>query len=194
MTEKELDKVKNLVNDKVRKISDLQHGFMHLTRVAKNAKKIVKTLKVEDKIDLNLLLAACFLHDINHAYYPPGLFNYFLEPKQLKKVLPNVLNELDFNERERTIVENAVYKSPFSFPLKKLNVNGDLYTKILQDADTLDFFSKQREKDFQKSKRHVLFYQVLGLFSSFALNYGRKKIEKYLNFPEIAKEDYVQKS
>jgi len=38
-----------------------------------------------------------------------------------------------------------------------LNKNEDLYTKILQDADTLDFFSKERERDFSKSKVKTVF-------------------------------------
>jgi len=66
VTEAKLNKVKNLVNEKVKGISDPQHGFIHLQRVANFAQKIVKTLKVENKIDVNLLSAACYLHDINH--------------------------------------------------------------------------------------------------------------------------------
>ena len=194
MTETKLNKIKNLVNDRVRNINDLQHAWMHLDRVANNAQKIVKTLKVEGKIDLNILLAACYLHDINHTFYSAGLFNYFLEKKRLKKVLPKLLAQLDVDKDEKIIIEKAIYSSPFSFPFKMLNRNEDLYTKILQDADTLDFFSKERERDFSKSKKNVLFYSLLGLFSGSALNYGRKNIENYLNFPGIAKESYVQKS
>ena len=194
MTEAQLFKVKNLVNDRVRGIKDPQHGFIHLQRVADFAQKIVKTLGVEGKIDLNVLLAACFLHDINHTFYSPGVLNYFLETKRLKKVLPKVLAQLDIDGREKGIIENAIYSSPFSFPFKKLNRSGDLYTKILQDADTLDFFSRQREVSFNRAKKNIVFYAFLGLFSDRALAYGRMHIANYLNFPQIAKELYVQKS
>ena len=194
VTEANLNKVKNLVNDRVRDIKDIQHGWIHLQRVANFAQKIVKTLKVENKIDVNVLLAACYLHDINHTFYSPGLLNYFLERKRLKKVLPKVLAELDIDVGEKAIIENAIYLSPFSFPFKKLNRQGDLYTKILQDADTLDFFSKQRELSFGRAKQNILFYRVLGLFSAQSLAYGRKNIAYYLNFPQISKELYVQKS
>ena len=194
MTEAKLNKVKNLVNDRVREIKDIQHGWIHLQRVADFAQKIIKTLKVENKIDVNVLLAACFLHDINHTFYSPGLLNYFLERKRLKKVLPKVLAGLDIDEREKVILENAIYLSPFSFPFKMLNKNADLYTKILQDADTLDFFSYEREVSFNKAKKNIVFYAFLGLFSDRALAYGRKNIVNYLNFPQVAKELYVQKS
>ena len=194
MTEAELNKVKNFVNERRRYIKDPQHGFFHLLRVAHYAQKIVETLDVEGKIDLNLLLAACFLHDINHTYFSPGLFNYFLERRRLKKVLPEVLAQLNINADEKKIIENAIYLSPFSFPFKMLNPNGNLYTKILQDADTLDFFSKEREESFKKAKKKVIFYALLGLFSKYALIYGRKNIYNYLNFSEVANESYVQKN
>ena len=191
MTQEKLFKVKNFVNEKVRGISDPQHGFKHLERVADFAQKIVKTLKVENKIDVNLLLAACFLHDINHTFYSPGLLNYFLERVRLKKVLPKVLTQLDIDADDKTILENAIYLSPYSFPFKKLNRSGDLYTKILQDADTLDFFSGQRENSFKRAKKKIYFYKVLDLFSKRALAFGRKKIANYLNFPRLANESYV---
>ena len=194
MTEAELNKVKNFVNERRRKIKDPQHGFLHVQRVASFAKKIVETLKFENKIDLNLLLAACFLHDINHTYFSPGLLNYFLEKRRLKKVLPGVLAQLNIDADEKKIIENAIYSSPFSFPFKMLNPNGNLYTKILQDADTLDFFSKEREESFKKAKKKVIFYALLGLFSKYALIYGRKNISNYLNFSEVANESYVQKN
>jgi hypothetical protein len=194
MTGQQLNKVKNLVNERVKGVKGLQHGFLHLVRVAYFAKKIVETLNVESKIDLNLLFAACYLHDVDYTFYPPGLLSYFLEKRRLKKVLPKVLAQLDIEISEKAIIENAIYKGPFSFPFKKLNRNGDLYTKILQDADTLDFFSEQRVKDFEKSKKKVLFYALAGLISDFGVNYGRKNIANYLNFPQIAKESYVPKS
>ena len=194
MTEAQLFKVKNLVNERVRGIADPQHGWKHVRRVANFAQKIVEFQRMEDKIDIHLLLAACYLHDINHTFYSPGLLNYFLEKKRLKKVLPKVLSQLDIDEREKGILENAIYSSPFSYPFKMLNPNGDLYTKILQDADTLDFFSKEREDSFKRAKKNILFYALLGLFSRQALAYGRKNIANYLNFAQLAKEPYVQKS
>jgi hypothetical protein len=74
-----------------------------------------------------------------------------------------------------------------------LNPNGNLYTKILQDADTLDFFSKEREESFNKAKKKIIFYALLGLFSKYALIYGRKNIANYLNFRKVANESYVSK-
>jgi hypothetical protein len=139
-------------------------------------------------------MAACYLHDISQASYSPGLVNYFLERRRLKLVLPGVLSELEVDKNERRIIENAIYSSPYSFPFRRLNRKGDLYTQILQDADTLDFFSKEREASFKKARERFGFYAFLGLFSDWALKYGRNNIANYLNFPQLAKELYVQKS
>jgi hypothetical protein len=49
-------------------------------------------------------------------------------------------------------------------------------------------------KDFDKSKRYVLFYALVGLISGFGVKYGRSNIADYLNFPQLAKENYVPKS
>lgn len=194
MTGEELTKVKRFVFQKTCNIKDLQHNCEHAKRVASNAERVVKLLKSEKKVDLNLLLAISFLHDINHAFFKPGFINYFLESKRLRAVLPKILEELNIKECEGKIIENAIYKSPLSFPFKKLNKNQDLYTQILQDADTLDLFSKEREISFNIAKGNLLFYKILSTFSKFTFKYGRENLKKYLNFPQLAKEFYVQKS
>lgn len=191
MTKTQLNKVKIFVKQRTSKLKDPQHGWSHLSRVANYAMHITKTLSADKKIDTNLLQAACFLHDINHTYYSPGIFNYFLESKRLKKVLPKILSELSIPESEKEIIENAIYSSPFSFPFRKLNKDKDLYTQILQDADTLDFFSKERERSFKSAVKDFSFYAFLSLFSNWALKYGRKNLYDFLNNPEIAKQSYV---
>ena len=194
MIKNQLEEVKNCVKEEISNIKDPQHGWKHLQRVADYAVKIVESLGVEEKIDIHLLVAACYLHDISQSKYSPSLMNYFLESRRLKLVLPGVLSKLDVDERERKLIENAIYSSPYSFPFKRLNKGGDLYIQILQDADTLDFFSKERETSFERARKKFSFYAILGLFSSWVLRYGRKNIKNYLNFPQLAKESYVQKS
>lgn len=191
MTDNQLKAVKSFVKEKAKKIKDPQHGWDHFQRVANYAQKIVKSLNVQDKIDLNLLLASCYLHDINHVFYSPGLMSYFLEGKRLRLVLPKILADLPVNENDKKIIENTVCSTPFSFPFKKLNRNGDLYKQILQDADTLDLFSKEREVGFEKASKMCIFYAFLRIFSNWALKYGRKNLKNYLNSPQLVKEVYV---
>jgi hypothetical protein len=194
MTESKLKEIKNFVKRKIDKMKDSQHGWKHLQRVADNARNIARSLRVESKINMLLLLAACYLHDINHAFYTPGLMNYFLESRRQRRVLPGILSELKIDGEERRIIENAIYSSSYSFPFKRLNKGGDLYTQILQDSDTIDFFSKQREISFKKAAAEFGFYFFLRPFSKWALRYGRNNLKNYLNAPELVQESYVQKS
>jgi 5'-deoxynucleotidase YfbR-like HD superfamily hydrolase len=193
MTKAKLEQIENFVKNKTANLKDLQHSYDHLQRVAKFAIKITQSLKIENKIDKNLLLACCYLHDINNAFYSPGFINYFSEPKRLKLVLPSILDQINVDRHEKKIIENAVYSSPFSFPFRKLNKDQDIYAQILQDADTLDFFSKEREISFKKARNFFSFYAFLGLFADWGLRYGRKNLKKYLNFPQLAQEKYVQR-
>jgi hypothetical protein len=179
MTESKLKEIKNFVKRKIDKMKDSQHGWKHLQRVADNARNIARSLRVESKINMLLLLAACYLHDINHAFYTPGLMNYFLESRRQRRVLPGILSELKIDGEERS---------------KRLNKGGDLYTQILQDSDTIDFFSKQREISFKKAAAEFGFYFFLRPFSKWALRYGRNNLKNYLNAPELVQESYVQKS
>ncbi len=194
VTKAKLKEIKNRVKQEMKKSNDPQHEWNHLRRVADCAQKMVEFLGVEKKIDINLLQAACYLHDISQGSFSPGFINYFLESRRLRLVLPGVLSELGVGGNERKIIERAIYSSPYSFPFKRLNKEGDLYTQILQDADTMDFFSKEREISFEKARKKFGFYAFLGLFSDWGLRYGRKNLENYLNFPQLAKELYVQKS
>jgi HD superfamily phosphodiesterase len=173
---------------------DPQHEWKHARRVGKNCRTIIQSLNLDNKVDNNLLQAACYLHDINRVYYPPGFINYFFETRNSKKILPEILSTLGLKESEKTTIENAIYSSSFSFPFKKLNKDKDLYTQILQDADTLDFFNKDRVKSFEKSKGKYFFYKIVGALSNWAVKYGRRNIKNYLNFPELAEKTNVQKS
>jgi HD superfamily phosphodiesterase len=193
MTKEKLEEVKQWAKKRIENIQDPQHGWDHLQRVANNAQKIVKSLKLESEVDMNLLQAVCYLHDMNPINYSPGFLSYFLENKRIKLVLPKALSELEIENSEREIIQRAIYSGSFSFPFKKLNKNGDLYTKILQDADTIDFFSKEREQGFKKAGKKFVFYAFLGIFSNWALNYGRKNLKNYLNLPQLIEKFYVQK-
>ncbi len=165
------------------KAKDPQHQFPHLERVVRNALKIVGVLKID--LDKNLLMAACYLHDINHSEHSPSLLNYFSETKVLRRILPEILQKFDLSSEENKVIERAIYNHSYSFPFKRLNKDGDVYSRVLQDADTIDFFSKEREKDFSGSKKKFFFYKLISPFSNWAFSYGRKNLKNYLNFSEL---------
>jgi HD superfamily phosphohydrolase YqeK len=167
------------------------HDTEHLERVRENADSIVQILKDKNKIDLNLLHAACYLHDvpvnIPNKYFLGALGKHLFEKTILRKYLPEILDRFDLSQHDREVLYEAVINHAFSIPYRNLNKDGAVYTKILQDADSLDYFSFQRQEELKKVKGKSLFYFLLSTFSGLYFALGRKCIRFFLNFPEIAR-------
>lgn len=183
----QLAEIKRFAREKVKKGTGSQHGWDHIERVRNNALKIINLLKIKD-IDLNLLEASCYLHDvpINRVNYYP-LLNHWLEKLTIKRYLPEILGEFKIKENEKNILFNAVYSHPFSIPYKHLNRDKDIYTQVLQDADSIDYFSHEREKSYVNSINKIMIYRLGRFFSKKYLSYGRSHLGQYLNFPELDK-------
>lgn len=189
MTKDQLEEIHKFVKKEVKKVTDPQHGIDHLERVRINALRIVKILELEKEIDQYLLQAACYLHDIHYTKYSLTLKNYLKgEYRLLKKVLPEVLKRFDLTEADRYLLKEAVYRHSGSVPFKRLNKKYSLYAQIVQDADTLDFFSKIRLLGLNKNKAKFRFYRFLSFFTGTWWR-QRKNMHKYLNLPEII--DYL---
>ncbi len=171
--------------------SDPLHTFTHLGRVAQNANLIVKILGKENELDGNLLQAACFLHDIPinipKKYFLSQIGKHLFEQVFIKKYLPGILEKFNLEQEEKEILFEAILDHPFSIPYRLLNEKSGFYARILQDADSLDYFSFEREKSVKESKNKSLYLYILAVVSSLFFAFGRKNIRIFLNFPEIAK-------
>lgn len=142
MTNGNLSKIEEYVLTKLKSSKDTSHGWGHISRVRENALKIVNYLKIND-MDLNLLQACCLLHDLCYTEFTTGSpYIYFFETKETVKILlRDRLDHLSFiNEADWQIILEAVKVHSLSFPLRQLNKRRNYYCKILQDADTLDFY------------------------------------------------------
>jgi HD superfamily phosphodiesterase len=170
------------------KSTDPQHCGSHLLRVDKNAVKIVRILKMGKEIDLNLLGATCYLHDLAFIKHKPGLINYVREGKRVKRIVTEFLKDINIPHTEKRIIIKAVWKHTFSFPFRRLNKKEDVYAKILQDADTLDIFSPERLWLLIGSAKKYLYYKTLKIFSKRVSKWGIKHLSFFLNYPEIGKE------
>lgn len=108
--------------------NDPAHDFGHVMRVYKNAKKICKKEKANEK----LLLSAVLLHDI--VSYPKSdkrsKFSSFESAKKSKQIL----KKYDYTDDEITIICDAIKDHSFSQNKIPITIEG----KILQDADRLD--------------------------------------------------------
>lgn len=183
MDRKILSETKNYVIRAMKKSPDSFHNLDHVDRVRKNALEIITILKLENNVDKILLEAICLLHDLTYSDRKTNIFTWLFEHRLIKKYLQQAFLKINFDEKEKVIIVNAVTKHTLSFPFSKLNKNGDNYTKILQDADTIDFFNNIRQKVAQR------FYTV----NSFRfvvkpiLVHGKKYLSNFLNFPQLSK-------
>ena len=123
---KVIDDIKNDV-EKIMD-NDPAHDFEHIMRVYKNAKKLCKKEKANEK----LVLSAALLHDI--VSYPKSDKRSKLSSIQSAKKSEQILKKYDFSKEEITIISDAIRDHSFSQNKTPSTIEG----KILQDSDRLD--------------------------------------------------------
>ena len=123
---KVLDSLKNEV--KKRTENDSAHDFEHTIRVYKNAQKICKKEKANEK----LVLSATLLHDV--VSYPKSDKRSKMSSIESAKKSKKILEKFDFSKEDITIISDAIHDHSFS----QNKIPKTLEGKILQDADRLD--------------------------------------------------------
>jgi len=123
---KVLDSLKNEV--KKRMENDSAHDFGHTIRVYKNAQKICKKEKSNEK----LVLSAALLHDI--VSYPKSDKRSKMSSIESAKKSKKILEKFDFSKEEIAIILDAIQDHSFS----QNKIPKTLEGQILQDADRLD--------------------------------------------------------
>ncbi len=123
-------KVTVSIKNEVKKIidNDSAHDFEHVMRVYKNAQKICKKEKANEK----LVLSAALLHDI--VSYPKSDKRSKISSIHSAKKSEQILKKYDFSKEEITIISDAIRDHSFSQNKIPVTLEG----KILQDADRLD--------------------------------------------------------
>ncbi|BDQ31394.1 phosphohydrolase [Nitrosopumilus zosterae] len=122
--------VLDLLKDEVKKRieNDSAHDFDHIMRVYKNAQKICKKEKANEK----LVLSAALLHDL--ISYPKSDKRSKMSSIESAKKSKNILKKYGFSNEEIAIISNAIRDHSFSQNKVPSSIEG----KILQDADRLD--------------------------------------------------------
>jgi uncharacterized protein len=123
---KVLDSLRNEVKKRIE--NDPAHDFEHTIRVYKNAKKICKKEKANEK----LVLSAALLHDI--VSYPKSDKRSKTSSIKSATKSKQILEKLDFSKEEIAIISDAIRDHSFS----QNKIPKTLEGKILQDADRLD--------------------------------------------------------
>ena len=113
---------------KKRMENDPAHDFDHIMRVYKNAQKICK----EEKVNEKLVLSAVLLHDL--VSYPKSSKRSNMSSIESAKQSKDILKKYDFSNDDIILISDAI--RDHSFSLNK--IPGTIEGKILQDADRLD--------------------------------------------------------
>jgi uncharacterized protein len=113
---------------KQRMKNDPAHDINHVMRVYKNAQKLCKKEKANEK----LVLSAVLLHDI--ISYPKSDKRSKSSSLKSANEAKKILKKLDFTEKEIQIVSDSIRDHSFSRGKTPQTLEG----KILQDADRLD--------------------------------------------------------
>jgi uncharacterized protein len=123
---KVIDLLQTLVKQKMK--NDPAHDFNHIMRVYKNAQKLCKKEKANQKI----VLSAVLLHDI--ISYPKSDKHSKLSSQKSADEAKKILKKLNFTSEEINIISDAIRDHSFSRGKTPKTLEG----KILQDADRLD--------------------------------------------------------
>lgn len=107
------------------------HDFDHVLRITKLAKFIAKS---EKNVDLDILTAACLLHDVARKMEEEGKCKNHEE--EGAKMTPKFLNKITFPKDK---IEQVSYCVRVHRKSKGINAR-TIEAKILQDADRLDIF------------------------------------------------------
>lgn len=184
MDVKTLKQIEKYTYHAYKKYLNRNHSIDHTLRVLKNAKLIIKFLKIEGQIDKNLLTACCLLHDILITKKGDNIIDsfyyYIFEKEIIKKNIGDIINNFALSEGDANILKTAIVNHPDSIPLGILNKENDYYSQILQDADSIDYVSEIRLKRFNKNRKYM------SVFSNLYICTIRKNIKYFLNFPQLA--------
>jgi uncharacterized protein len=123
---KVIDLLQTIVKQKMK--NDPAHDFNHIMRVYKNAQKLCKKEKANQKI----VLSAVLLHDI--VSYPKSDKRSKLSSQKSADEAKKILKKLNFTSKEIHIISDAIRDHSFSRGKTPKTLEG----KILQDADRLD--------------------------------------------------------
>jgi len=126
MTRKEFNKIENYM---LKQMKDSAHDKYHIYRVLYSALDIAET---ENDVDLDVLIAACLLHDIGRQKQFENL--ELCHAKIGSEMAYEYLIQNNWNPDKAQHVKNCIHSHRY----RKENEPGSIEAKILFDADKLD--------------------------------------------------------
>ena len=194
LSEKTYQEIKTYALSRMARLKDANHNNKHVVRVKNNALKIIKLLSIEKEVDENLLKAICLLHDFSYTIRKPSLYTYIFEGHIERRIIRLILEKFDLSKKVKEIIVDAVFRHTHSFPFRRLNKGHSVYAKILQDADTLDFFNCLRIKIYISEHDKGIFKSLRKYLSSKLIQYGINNLGSFLNYPILSKSFFLGSS
>lgn len=194
MQKRKFEKIKKEALTLMEQTRDIQHDKTHLCRVEENVDVIVNKLKLDNQIDIFLLKAAVFLHDLSFIKHNAGFAMWVLEGRRTRRMVMDLLQQFELPEHEVKIIVEAVATHTLSFPLRRLNKKRNLYCQILQDADTLDMFTEIRISTLKYASRGKPFYKLLRILNKMFTKWCKKNLKYFLNFPSLTPQVIASKT
>lgn len=183
MDQNQLKKIELFAKNAMLKSKDISHDWGHVERVRKNSLNIADYLNLD--LDKHLLEASALLHDLSYSENRGNIFfKYFYEVRMTIELLQKAFKfELSFvSSQDQNIIIEAIKHHAFSFPYPRLNKKRSIFIQVLQDADTIDYFSKERFKQACQRKTLLITYKLL----KFIYDFGFHNLKYFLNFPQLA--------
>lgn len=183
MDQQQLKKIQFFAKNAMLKSKDTTHDWGHIERVVKNAHSVANYLNLD--LDKNLLKTCALLHDFSFSKNRGNTFvkHSFEVPMTLRLLRKAFVSELNFvSVQDQSVIIEAIKHHAFSFPYHRLNRKRSLYSQVLQDADTIDYFSKERFQQACQRKSLLITYKLL----KFIYDFGFHNLKYFLNFPQLA--------
>ena len=188
MTQEQFEDLFSNARDLMRKTKDKNHDWAHIERVLENIKRVKKELpdKLQAELDDQTLKLSAAWHDISFVFYKGGFRQFFREARRSVEIIKKYFSQEGMIEKEIDFICDIVKKhTGSSFGL--LNKTDSLYHQIIQDADTIDVFHKERRRQAEKAaEQGVLFWRfVWGVYRPLTYNWYLRHYNFIYNFPEI---------
>jgi HD superfamily phosphodiesterase len=181
MQKDNLAQIKELIQPYILSVKDAQHGVEHIQNVRKNASDIADLVDPgRERIDREVLDICALSHDIAYSKHKLSFLFWIFEGYLAAKILKKILVEPDLSDETRNIILDSVKRHTHSFPIRLLNKRASIYSQILQDADTLDLFNKDRVEAFLQTHSLKLPKRLL----TFLAGFFDKRIGFFLNLDE----------
>jgi len=190
MTERQFDFLFSKANVLMNETKDANHNWDHIERVIENIEKIRLELpqKIQEIMDDKVLKLAAAWHDISYAFFESGFVQFFQESKRSVKIFNDFLKEAKIAKSEADLMKDVV-RTHTGSQFGLLNRGRSFYHQLVQDADTIEVFFRERlERAIKLAEEGNVFWKfAVEIYKPLTYNWYLKHYNFMYNLPGIVK-------